>query len=378
MYINSSKKGLYATPLIIGMMVLAAPAALAQNSYTQAGTSIDSTFTLNYSVAGTSQPQIDNTSTPTNFTVDRLVDLAVDYRTNSDDDSVAPGAQNEELVFLLRNDGNDNFAYGLSTVNESSGDDFDTSNLEIFYYVDDGDGLYEPGSGADDGAALTYSAATADLAPDAVLWVEIIGDIPASQPDTETSDVTLVADTLYPTTWLVEGSTGASAGTAVGADDGTNVMGSTAENVLNDGSGTSNESANAGDFSDTGTFTVSSPDLLASKAVEVVSTNAAGTFDCENDATVSANEYSIPGSCLEYTITVQNQGSAAATITTISDTLPDEFTFYGATFTNFTGGTPAQPSVGDDCDSGACVVSQTGGSIASGVTATIEIRVEVK
>ena len=353
----------------------AAGTAAAQNNYTDAGTSVSSTFTLNYSVDGTSQPQIDNTSSPTTFTVDRLVDLAVTYQSNSDDANVAPGAQDEELVFLLRNDGNDAFAYGLTTVNESSGDDFDTTNITIQYYVDDGDGVYEPG--ADDGSAVSYSAATADLAPDSILWIEIIGDIPTSQGDAETSEITLVADTLYPTAWLVE-SAPSSPGTAVAADDGTNVMGSTAENVLNDGSGTSNENANEGDYSDTGTFTVSSPDLAASKSVEVIATNADGTFDCTNGAQVSANEYSIPGSCLEYTISIQNTGSASATSVTVSDTLPDEFTFQGATFTNFTGGTEAEPTVGDDCNSGGCVISQTGATIANGVTATIEIRVSLK
>ena len=216
-----------------------------------------------------------------------------------------------------------------------------------------------------------------DLAPDAILWVEIIGDIPASQGDTETSDISLVADTLFPTAWLEEGSTGANAGTEVTADDGTNTVEGSAENVLNDGSGTSNEAANAGDYSDTATFTVSSPDLAADKTVQVIATNADGLFDCENDALVSANEYSIPGSCLEYTITVTNSGSADATISLLSDTLPDDLTFQGATFTGFTGGTPAQPVVGTDCDAGACVVSQTGGSVTAGNVATIEIRVEV-
>lgn len=206
----------------------------------------------------------------------------------------------------------------------------------------------------------------------------ITGDIPTTVSDAETSDISLVADTLYPTAWDQEGSTGANAGTAVTADDGTNDLNSVAENVLNDGAGTSNESANAGDYSDTGTFTVSSPDLAATKSVDVIATNAAGTFDCTNGAQVSANEYAIPGSCLEYTISIVNSGSADATSVTVSDTLPDEFTFQGVTFTNFTGGTESNPTIGDDCTGSACVVSQSGSTIASGVTATIAIRVELK
>lgn len=364
---------------LVGMSlsVLAAlPAAHAQNNYTNAGVSVEGTFTLNYSVGGTSQPQIDNTASPTTFTVDRLVDITVSYSSASDDSTVAPGAQNEELVFLLRNDGNDNFAYFLSTEN-GTGDDFNTDNLEIRYYVDDGDGTYEPG--ADDGSPTTFASVTSDVAPDAILWVEVIGDIPASQPDSETSDVVLVADTYYPTVWLeaAEGSPG-SPGTNIGADDGTNDMNSVAENVLNDAAGDgSSDAANDGKHSDTGTFTVSSPDLTAAKTVEVISTNADGTFVCASGALVSANEYAIPGSCLEYTITIVNSGSAAATVSSISDTLPTEFTFNGATFTNFTGGTEATPTAGDDCSSVACTVSQTGATIGAGVTATIEIRVTV-
>ena len=363
--------------LIAGALTLAlwaAPQALAQNNYTSAGTNVQSTFTLNYTVAGVAQPQIDNTGSPTEFTVDRLVDLNVSYQTNSDDDEVAPGAQNEELVFRVRNDGNDNFAYALSAVNEA-GDDFDTQNLEIRFYVDDGDGVYQPGGA--DGAPVNFSGATSDIAPDRILWVEVIGDIPVSQPDLETSSVTLVADSLQPTTWVTEGAA-ASPGTPIAADDGTNTIGSTAENILADGSGTSNEVANAGDHSDTGVFTVSSPDLAATKTVSVIATNLAGTFNCQSGAQVSANEYSVPGSCLEYRIEVVNSGSAAAGITTISDTLPDELTFVDAVFTNFTGGTPAEPAASTDCSGGACVISQTGGTVASSTTASIVIRATVK
>jgi len=106
-----------------------------------------------------------------------------------------------------------------------------------------------------------------------------------------------------------------------------------ADNVLADGSGTANENANEGDHSDTGVFTVAAADISATKTVSVISTNLGGGFDCEND-----------------------------------------LTFVGAVFSNFTGGTPAEPAGSTDCDSGACVVSQTGGSVDAGQTATITLR----
>lgn len=352
-------------------------AAHAQNDFTTAGASVEGRFTLTYSVDGTTQPQIDNTASPTTFTVDRLVDLAVSYQANADDATVAPGAQNEELIFLLRNDGNDNFAYALSAFNESTGTDpFDTLNLEINYYVDDNDGLFEPGG--DDGSASSYSAATPDLAADRILWIEVVGDIPASQGDGSQSVITLVADTLYPTAWAIEVSTGGDAGTAIAADDGTNAVDSVADNVLADGTNSARESENAGDYSDAGTFQTSSPDLTGSKTVSVIATNLAGTFDCAAGDQVSSDEYAVPGACVEYRIEIVNAGSADAALTAISDTLPDEVEFIGATFTNFTGGTAAQPNANTDCASGACVISQTGGSIQDGVTASIVIRAEVK
>jgi len=343
------------------------------SDFTTAGTSISNTFTLTYSVSGTAQPQIDNTATPTTFTVDRIVDLTVDYQTNSDDDDVAPGATAEELVFLLRNDGNDNFAYTLSAVNESNAaNEFDTNGLSIRYYIDDGDGIYEPGPG-DDGTPTDFASATPNLAPDRIIWVEVRGDIPVAQGDGDVSNVSLVADTLFPTAWITEAAP-ASPGTAIAADDGTNTKDGIADNVLADGSGTANENANEGDHSDTGVFTVAAADISATKTVSVISTNLGGGFDCENGTLVSSEEYAVPGSCVEYIISVVNAGGTNADITLISDTLPDDLTFVGAVFSNFTGGTPAEPAGSTDCDSGACVVSQTGGSVDAGQTATITLR----
>ena len=360
--------------LVAFAFVVSGAAAHAQtNDFTTAGTSISNTFTLTYSVGGTDQPQIDNTGAPTTFTVDRIVDLTVDYQLNSDDNNVAPGAAAEELVFLLRNDGNDNFAYTLSAVNEANGaNEFDTNALAIRYYVDDGDGAFEPGPG-DDGTPTDFSSATADLAPDRILWVEVRGDIPAVQSDGDVSNISLVADTLFPTAWINEGAPG-TPGSAIGADDGTNSKDGNADNVLADGSGTANENANEGDHSDTGVFTVASADLTASKVVTIISTNLDGTFDCANGTVVSANEYAVPGSCIEYLISVVNAGGTNADITLIYDTLPNDLTFIDAVFANFTGGTPAEPATSTDCDSGACVVSQTGGSVDAGQTATITMR----
>lgn len=344
----------------------------ATNAYaggTAAGTNVQNTFTLNYNVSGTAQTQIDNTASPTEFTVDRLIDLTVASNGNT---NVAPGALNQDLVFSLTNNGNDTQAYSFALVNEG-GDDYDATGLNITYYADDGDGIFEPG--ADDGAGSAYTPgsgnASSDLAADAIIWVVVDGDIPAARVDTDTSDVTLVSDTLDPTT-------GASPGTAVTADAGGNTLTGAAENVLADGSGTANEGSNAGDHSATGTYVVASADLSASKTVSVF------TQDGSNCTTIPGtpgvgDQYSVPGACVEYVISTTNNGAtASATSVAISDVLANELQFVNAAASGFTGGTFTQPATNTDCTGGACTISLTGATLTAGSTGTIKIRALVQ
>ncbi len=353
--------------------LLAAPTAFAGG--TAAGTNVQNTFTLDYQVAGTDQPTIDNTGTPTEFTVDRLIDLTV---ASSGDTTVAPGATDQELVFTVTNNGNDTQAYSFALVDES-GDDFDIGvSLDLEYILDNGAGgvcdaadlggtmtTYAPGSGD----------ASADLPADGVICVVVVGDIPAVRIDTDESEISLVSDTLQPTT-------GASAGTAVVADAGGNTLTGAAENVLADGSGTGNEGANAGDHSATGTYIVASADLTAAKAVSIYTEDGS---DCTTipGSPGAGDQYSIPGACVEYVITTENTGAtASATSIAINDILPDTLTFVNAATSGFTGGSFTQPTTAfeKDCDGTAntCEVELTSATLAAGATGTITIRALIK
>ena len=351
---------------------------------TPAGTNVQNTFTLTYDVGGVAQPPIDTSDPgdpngPTEFTVDRLIDLTV---ASQGDNTVAPGATDEELVFSVTNDGNDTQAYSLTVV-EETGDDIDTDDPAgatpvLVYYIDDGDGVYQPGGA--DGAPITYNPANPpELGPDEVLWVVVTQDIPTSAVDTNTADVTLVVDTLEP-------ASSPNAGTPVTADaDGTNALTGAAENVLADGSGTSNEGANAGDHSDTGTYVVAAAEVSAVKDVTIHSEDGTGCTVIPGTAT---GGYSIPGACVEYVITVENTGSSAATDIVINDVLADELDFAGAVFGgDFTGGSfgsPALPAANTDCTGGACVINLTGATLPAPVapatvtTGTVTIRAFVK
>lgn len=348
---------------------------------TTAGTNVQNTFTLDYQVGGVDQPTIDTgptgTDTPTEFTVDRLVDLTVS--SEGDNPDAAPSAQDEELVFRVTNNGNDTQAYSFALVNEA-GDDFDLTGLNITYYVDDGDGMFQ--TDGTDGAGTAYTpgsgAASADLPADAIIWVVVDGDIPAAGVgagevlDADEADVSLVADTLQP-------STGASPGTAVVADgDGINTIDGAAENVLADGSGTANENANEGDHSATGTYVVASADITASKTVSIFSEDGTGCASIPGTP-AAGEQFSIPGACVEYVIEVINAGgSASATAIDLSDTLADELEFIAADASGFTGETVTAPAANTDCTGGACVINMTGATLAASTTGYLTIRALVQ
>lgn len=359
---------------------------------TAADTNVQNTFTLDYKVGGTDQPTIDTgpagTDTPTEFTVDRLIDLTVASNGNT---TVAPGAVDEELVFSVTNTGNDTQGYILSLANQTEAgaadDHFNPSGLNMTIYTDaGGDGVFTPGVD-DAGAGTTYVAGTAtpDLAPDAVLWIVVDGDIPTtvadpSMTDGDTADVSLIADTAEP------GSPGV-AGTPVTADlDGNSVTGA-AENVLADGENDvpyDNENVNQGDHSATGTYIVASADLVAAKVVGIVSEDGSGCTGASFPLGALPNAgHAVPGACIEYRITVQNTGTTAATDLELADILPDDLRFVEAAQNGFTGGTFNTPAANTDCAAGACTVELTSSgipvaSLAAATTGTIVIRATIK
>lgn len=339
---------------------------------TAAGTTVQNTFTLNYEVSGVAQTEIDTASSPTEFTVDRLIDLTV---ASTGDTTVPPGGQNRDLVFSLTNEGNDTQAYSLLYVNES-GDDFTATSPTLYYYVDDGDETFEPSG--DDGSPQAYSAKTPDLAADAMLFVIVRANIPADRSDADQDSISLVADTLEPS------SAGSSATPVVADSDGNSLTGN-AENVLGDGSGTSNEVANAGDHSATGAFVVASADLDASKAVTVFAEDGTGCATIPGTP-ASGDQYAIPGACIQYVITVSNTGGTDATDVVINDVLSDELEFVAASASGFTGGSfasPSLPSANTDCNAGACVINFQSATLGSGTVpsptqGTVTIRALVK
>lgn len=344
---------------------------------TAAGTNVQNTFTLSYDVGGTAQTPIDTgpggSNTPTEFTVDRLVDLTV---ASSGNTTVAPGALDQGLYFTITNNGNDTQAYSFDVENET-GDDFDASGLIIRYVLDNGTGgVCDATDQAAAFAAADYTpgsgAASVDVAADAVVCAVVVGDIGAGVVDTDEAELSLVADTLQPTT-------GTSPGTEVVADTGGNTLTGAAENVLADAAGTfTGDAATDGDHSATGTYIVASADLTASKTVTIFSQDGSGC-DTIPGTPPGGTQYSIPGSCVEYVISATNNGAtASATNIDIADILPTDLEFRAAVVGVFTGGSFSTPATGADCNAVTCTVSLDNASLAAGQTGSITIRALVK
>jgi len=336
---------LFQTAIAFGALLNVFAIGSAHAVGTDAGSAVSNTFTLNYDVNSVPQTEVNNTGTPTTFTVDRLVNVTVTSQGNL---TVTPGATGQELVYGVLNTGNDNQAYDFA-LEDPAGDTFDATGLTVRFYVDaGGDGIFTPGvDDAGAGTPYTLGTASADLAPDATLWIVISGDIPVAATNGQTDAITLIADSLNPVTSLDPGYT-ATPGDETVAEVGANNVTGEAQNVLADAAGpATTDNANDGASSDTGNFDVGAAALTANKTVTVLATDGAA-FGCGvfTNTQIDLQQFAVPGACVEYVISATNAASASqpASNIDISDFLPDGVVFVGAEQSDFsTAGVLTEP-----------------------------------
>lgn len=173
------------TPALRSIRALARPALLAAACCgawstavhalgTAAGTNIANTATVEFSIGGTAGTATSNTST---VAVAEIVDVAIALQ--SPTISVAAGASNEALLFLVTNTGNSAESFTLLGDSVLVGDDFDPMLASPAIYFDsDGSGDLSP-------ADTPYVAGSNDpmLAADATVAVILVNNIPAGLPD---------------------------------------------------------------------------------------------------------------------------------------------------------------------------------------------------
>ena len=415
----------------LGAAMAFAGAASAQA--TDAGRTVSNTFTLDYSVNDTPQPPITNEGGapgtpggPTVFTVDRLIDLTL-TETNSPQ-LVAPGTliavdgggaltsdpdvQPTVLSYTVTNTGNDNQAYSFDITSPTG--TFVATGFRIFYEDDAGNFVELAEVAAGSGATTEI---TEDIPAGETRNIFVLADIPVGAANNQFDDIILTAETRDPEFWAFEGQfttgfnpdgtvnttpiTSPTPNGTVGevtANDagGSNDLVNAAQNVFADGDGDA-DGVRDGLFSDTAQYIIAAPNLTGVKTVAVLATDGSAiACDDFSVGAVSATEFTTPGACVEYTITVTNNGAddaggtplpAASVLATgidVVDILPPEVIFQNAQALGFTVAPTADalPSLGQVCDGSAatCRVAFINGELAAdpAAPATVVIRAIVQ
>ncbi len=341
---------------------------------TTAGTGVDNTASISYSVGGTAQTEIESSeagnSTPgagngssTSFIVDKKVDVDITAAAASQD--IVPSGTASH-TFTVTNEGNDIEYFNLDDVNATAGDVFDPTACTITVGTVTGQRNAIPGSDTVTAeGAIPSTASPLRLGPDGTATVTMVCTAPADNSGTpfvngDDADVSLLATAVTTAggTTPLTATTGAdTAGKDIVLSD---AAGSAAGDVVSDAS----HSATVANVINTAAITVR-------KQSSVVSDPINGT----------TNPKRIPEAVIRYTITVTNRATEADHIV-ISDIIPSDLTYVAASC-SLTGDGIVNASAPDQgvalgCTESSGTVSSTSftlplGSTASPTTAVLTI-----
>jgi uncharacterized repeat protein (TIGR01451 family) len=329
--------------LAAGVLLAGIPQAFATG--TVAGTSISNTASVDYSVGGVNQPDVN--SNTASFLVDRRVLLTV-AEVGGGYTDVAPGQTARVLTFTVTNNTNAALDFRLSAAQVVTGgadpfggnDDFDPSNVQVFVDAN-ANGTYE--AGTDTATFLD------EIAADATRTVFVVADIPAGRADNDTAAIVLTAI-------AAESGTAAALGADVTETAGADTAGSV-DTVFGDVAGDT-DAARDGRHSDTDAFRVRTATISVTKTATIISDPFNGT----------TNPKRIPGAVVEYCIVVANTGSTTADTIVMSDSIATQpVTFVAGSIVaggaaDCTGGTAE-----DDNAAGADESDPNGGGFAANV-----------
>ncbi len=322
---------------------------------TAAGSTITNTATVNYNVGGVAQNAITASDT---FTVDRKINVTV-AEVGTVTTSVSPGQLAAVTTFTVTNLSNATLDFALTASQQTGGaaanggtDNFDVTNMKI--YVDtNNNGVFDAGD-----TQVTYLD---ELGADASKTVFVIADIPLGRV---TGDVAV--DILTATGR--EGGAAGSMGAALVQTTTANTSGM--DTVFADGAGAT-DSARDASFSAKDDWTVLAAALTVTKVSSIISDPLNGT----------TNPKMIPGSVVQYCITVKNAaGGAAATNVAVSDLLPTATTYQSSTGILVNGTVTGSTCNADGTAGGAFAsgtVTATLPTVAAGDARTVVFRVTV-
>lgn len=296
---------------------------------TRAGTTISNTATATFDTGG--GPQNVNSNT-VDLRVDELLNVTV-ASNNPADVPTTPGATGQALSFTVTNTGNGVESFGLTSIANGGGDNYDPTVTSIV--IDDGDGVYEPG------IDVVYVAGTNDpsLNPDASVTIFVVSTTPGTVADGDRGIVALVA----------------AARTGTGAP-GTSFAGQ------GEGGGDAVVGATGADGQDDGAFVVAAATVSLAKSAAIVDPLGGGE--------------PIPGAIITYTIVATVSGSGSVSGLAITDAIPANTTYVPGSIT--LGGTALTD--GADADAGSFASNQVSvalGTVAGGGTRTVTFRATI-
>ena len=311
------------TALLTGAAMFGLAASQAMAAGTAAGTTVSNTASLTYSVGGVSQPAILSSAS---FLVDNKVNMTV-ARINATAVSVVPGQLAAFSTFTVTNNGNatQDFALAGADMTTGTANPFGGALLDSFI-AGTGGVCTISNIGIATGAMGIYTVGDQHinaLTADSSATVTVSCSIPAAQ-----ANGTLAVVSLTATARINDGTN--AAGGALVSTFGTPDIPGTVQVVFADIAGPAvGDVANNAAHSALNAYLVQTGVLTLSKTVSVVCDPARGTTTPKN----------IPGAAVQYAITITNAGSAAATLTTVTDTLSSVIT-HDINLINGVGGAP--------------------------------------
>lgn len=327
--VGGAKHRLLPSCSIIALLAALALPILAEAAGTRAGSTISNTASASFDTGG-------GTTTVDSNRVDLLVDEVLDATVDSSnpaDVPTTPGATGQVLTFSVTNNGNGVEAFGLTTIANAGGDNYDPVVTQI--YLDNGDGIFDVSADT----LYTPGANDPSLDPDQSITVFVLATTPGTVVDGNRGIVSLVAAARTGT-----GDPGRSfAGQGEGGGDA--VVGST-----------------GADGTDAGAFVVSAATVTLVKSAVV--TNSLGTAD------------PIPGASITYTIVATVAGSGSVSGLAITDNIPADTSYAPGSIT--LGGSGLSDAADADAgDYNGSRINVMLGTVAGGQTRTVTFRTQI-
>jgi uncharacterized repeat protein (TIGR01451 family) len=317
---------------------------------TTAGTTINNQATVSYSVGGVSQTPI--TSSTATFVVDNKIDLTV-TRLDSAPVVAFPNQTAVVTSFTVTNTGNSTQSYRLAATDLNGVSVFgnaDTLNgLVLSTAVDtNGNNVYD--AGVDQIGNLGDIAPAASPTP---VRVFVLANIPAGATNGQFASVRLQA----------QAATAGSSGATLAVQTATADNPAAVDIVFADAGRDAAEQADS-------QYTIQSAALNVTKSVSVIS----------DPFNATTNPKAIPGAIVEYTISIQNTGAAAATALSIADAIPASTTYVAGSLRR----DAATLTDAADADGGqangtpVANIAVTIPGVAAAATSTVRFRVTVQ